>query len=184
MLSSPPTIVTSRLTLRIVEKSDLPALLEMNGDNKVTQFLPYATWHSLDDADAWFQRMQNLQATGTALQFVVIDKSNGKAVGTCLLFKFDEGSARAELGYVLAQAYWHKGYMQEALRGLIDCAFSIMGLRRLEAEVNPKNEASARLLQTIGFTKEGVLRQRWVDRGEGEAYDVAVYGLLKHEYIF
>jgi [ribosomal protein S5]-alanine N-acetyltransferase len=59
-----------------------------------------------------------------------------------------------------------------------------MGLRRLEAEVNPQNHASSRLLQTIGFTKEGVLRQRWVDRREDEAYDVAVYGLLKHEYIF
>jgi [ribosomal protein S5]-alanine N-acetyltransferase len=154
----------------------------MNGNDEVTQFLPYATWRSLDNADAWFQRMQNLQATGTALQFVVIDKSSEKAVGTCLLFKFDERSARAELGYVLAQAYWHKGYMQEALRGLIHCAFSSMGLRRLEAEVNPQNEASTRLLQSIGFTKEGVLRQRWV--GKDEPYDVAIYGLLKHEYIF
>jgi RimJ/RimL family protein N-acetyltransferase len=70
--------------------------------------------------------------------------------------------------------------MHEALAALVGCAFTRMGLRRLEAEVDPRNGASGRALQRLGFTREGLLRQRWVDKGE--AHDVEAYGLLKREW--
>ena len=132
------------------------------------------------DAEAWLQRMKEIQATGLALQFVVVSKLTGVAIGTCLLFRFDEGSARAELGYVLGRAYWGQGLMQEALEALVGCAFNSMGLRRLEAEVDTRNRSSARLLERLGFTKEGLLRERWV--AKGEARDVEMYGLLRNEW--
>jgi RimJ/RimL family protein N-acetyltransferase len=70
--------------------------------------------------------------------------------------------------------------MKEALQGLLSAAFSDLGLRRVEAEVNPANLASVRLLERLGFAHEGVLRQRWV--AKGQAYDVAVYGLLRDDW--
>lgn len=179
-LTAPPPIESARLHVRLVVESDLPALLEVNGDKEVTKFLPYATWSSMTDADAWYKRMSGIQATGLALQFVVAEKQTGTAVGTCLLFRFEEASARAELGFVLGRAHWGTGYMGEALAALIDYAFGSMALRRLEAEVDPRNVSSGRLLQRLGFTKEGLLRQRWADKGEVK--DVEVYGLLRHEW--
>jgi [ribosomal protein S5]-alanine N-acetyltransferase len=179
-LATPSPIDTSRLQVRQVSEADVPALLEVNGDPEVTKFLPYPTWNSLIDGQAWFKRMQLIQEGGAALQFVVVDKHTDRAVGTCLLFRHDEGSARAELGYVLARACWGRGYMHEALGALVACAFTTMGLRRLEAEVDPRNAASGRLLQRLGFVREGLLRERWVDKGE--AHDVEAYGLLKREW--
>ena len=179
-LVAPQPIDTERLRVRRVTEADIPALFDINGDPEVTKFLPYPTWHSLTDGEAWFRRMQVIQDGGAALQFVVADQRSDKAVGTCLLFRHDEGSARAELGYVLARACWGRGYMHEALGALVACAFTTMGLRRLEAEVDPRNAASGRLLQVLGFVREGLLRQRWVDRGE--AHDVEAYGLLKQEW--
>lgn len=179
-LAPPEPIHTPRVTVRLLEESDLPGLMAVNGDDQVTRFLPYATWRSPEDAQAWHQRMQGLHQTGTALQFVLLDRATGEPAGTCLLFRHDEGSARAELGYVLGRAHWGSGLMQEALQGLLACAFGPLQLRRLEAEVNPANVASTRLLQRLGFTREGVLRQRWV--GKGEPYDVVVFGLLSHEF--
>jgi [ribosomal protein S5]-alanine N-acetyltransferase len=179
-LLDPGPIETSRLRVRTVTEADLPALLLVNGDLDVTRFLPYPAWATLADGLAWLKRMHGFQASGTALQFVVADKEAGHAIGTCLLFKHDEGSARAELGYVLARACWGRGLMHEALTALVGCAFTQMGLRRLEAEVDPRNRASGRSLQRLGFTREGLLRQRWVDKGE--AHDVEAYGLLRHEW--
>jgi ribosomal-protein-alanine N-acetyltransferase len=179
-LAAPYPIESERLLVRIIAESDLPSLLEVNSSEEVTALLPYATWRSMADADAWFQRMKGIQATGLALQFVVALKSTGTPIGTCLLFRFEEGSARAELGYVLGRAQWGQGFMQEALEALIGNAFSIMGLRRLEAEVDTRNLASARLLKKIGFAKEGLLRQRWV--AKGEVRDVEIYGLLRSEW--
>jgi RimJ/RimL family protein N-acetyltransferase len=179
-LAAPNPTETERLAVRLVAESDLPALLEVNSSEEVTALLPYATWKSMADAEAWLHRMRGIEATGLAFQFVVVLKSTEKAIGTCLLFRFEEGSARAELGYALGRAYWGQGFMHEALAGLLGSAFGTMGLRRLEAEVDTRNGSSARLLQRLGFTKEGLLRQRWVTKGE--AKDVEMYGLLRNEW--
>jgi RimJ/RimL family protein N-acetyltransferase len=56
-----------------------------------------------------------------------------------------------------------------------------MGVRRLEAHVDPRNEASRGLVQRLGFTREGLLRERWVDKGEPT--DIEVYGLLSREWL-
>ena len=173
-------IETERLIVRPVQASDLPSLLTVNGDDQVTRFLPYATWRTADDATAWLDRMVTLQQGGAALQMAVIDRGLGQAIGTCLLFRLDEGSARAELGYVLGRAHWGRGLMAEALRGVIGHAFGALALRRLEAEVDPRNQASCRVLQRLGFAREGLLRQRWVAKGETK--DVEAYGLLRDEW--
>jgi ribosomal-protein-alanine N-acetyltransferase len=178
-LVTPEPIESPRLLVRLLEAADLPALMEVNSDPEVTALLPYATWGSLADGQAWYERMHALQTTGLALQFAVVSKGTGAAIGTCLLFRFEEASARAELGYVLGQAYWRQGLMREALIALLGCAFGSMGLRRIEAEVNTCNHASAALLGRLGFTKEGLLRQRWVTKGH--AVDVGIYGLLRGE---
>ena len=179
-LTDPGPIESERLLVRLVSAADLPPLLEVNSSQEVTALLPYATWSSMADAEAWLERMKSTQATGLALQFVAVLKSTGTAIGTCLLFRFEEGSARAELGYALGRAHWGQGLMREALVALIDCSFRTMGLRRLEAEVDARNAASARLLNRLGFTKEGLLRQRWVTKGEVK--DVEFYGLLQSEW--
>ena len=174
------TVITPRTTLREVHADDLQDLLEVNGDPEVTQFLPYATWQSLPDAGAWLERIQKLTATGSARQLVIVRNLDKKVIGTALLFKFDEGSNRLELGYVLGRAYWKQGYAAEALRALLSNAFTAMRIRRVEAEVNPRNIASNALLRSLGFHQEGHLRERWV--AKGATYGVNIYGLLASEW--
>ncbi len=173
-------VSTPRTTLREVIAEDLADLMEINGDPEVTRFLPYDTWQAPDDAVAWLERMKALAAGGTARQLVIVRNTDGKVIGTALLFKFDEGSSRVELGYVLGRAHWRQGYAAEALTALIAHAFRALGIRRMEAEVNPDNTASNLLLRALGFEHEGFLRERWV--AKGLAYGVNVYGLLATEW--
>jgi RimJ/RimL family protein N-acetyltransferase len=146
----------------------------------LTRFLPYATWQSLADGTAWLERMNALAQTGTGQQLVVVRNEDSRLVGTVLLFRFDEGSARMEIGYVLGRAFWRKGLMREALTAVCAHAFASMGVRRIEAEVDPDNLASNRLLVRLGFTREGTLRKRWV--AKGAAYDTHIYGCLAEEW--
>ena len=175
------TVTTDRVLIRMVREADLADLLEINGDAQVTAFLPYETWSSLDDGRAWLQRMQALEGQETGRQFVLERRETGKVIGALLLFRFDEKSARAEIGYVLGRAYWKHGLMREALRAFCRDALDVAGLRRIEAEVNPANVASNAVLAQTGFTLEGRLRKRWV--GKGGPYDSNFYGLLKEDLI-
>lgn len=170
-----------RVLLRPLAQTDLPDLMAVNGDDEVTRFLPYATWQSANDAELWFARMQMLDAGGNSQQLVIQRRDDGRVIGTTLLFRHDEPSARAELGYVLGRAHWGQGLMREALHGLCGHAFGTMGLRRLEAEVNPANSASVKVLRALGFTQEGCLRQRWVAKGSAP-YDTHFFGLLAGEW--
>ncbi len=176
----PPPIETQRLIVRQLQETDLPDLLVVNGHDAVTHYLPYATWTSISDAQAWLERMQTAQGSGNMLQWGVVDKASATVIGSCLLFQYDALSARAELGYVLGRAHWGRGLMREALTGLLDCAFDTLALRRIEAEVDPRNVASGKLLKSLGFTPEGILRQRWITKGE--ARDVESFGLLRPEW--
>jgi len=179
-LPSIHTVATPRTRLREVCADDLPDLMEVNGDSEVTHFLPYATWQSLPDAAAWLERMNKLVATGAARQLVIVRNVDSKVIGTALLFNFDEGSNRLELGYALGRAHWKQGYAAEALRALLSHAFGVLRIRRVEAQVNPGNVASNALLRSLGFTQEGYLRERSV--AKGATYGINIYGLLAAEW--
>lgn len=179
----PPTIQinTERLLIRPVTADDLDDLLLVNGDDTVTHFLPYATWQSQADGVAWLARVAARTADGSGQQLVIERTSDGKVIGAILLFRYDEASARLEVGYVLGRHAWHQGYATEALRGVLNSAFRAWGIRRIEAEVNPDNSASTTLLLRLGFVHEGRLRQRWV--AKGRTYDTNIYGCLATEWV-
>lgn len=172
-------VEAQRLKLRPLAAADLPDLLEVNGDPEVTRFLPYETWQSLADAEAWLARMETMAASGTGQVLVLERRSDAKVIGDLLLFKYDEGSRRIELGYVLGRVHWGKGLMREAITAACACAFDELGIRRIEAEVNPENLASCALLLKVGFALEGRLRKRW--EAKGNAYDTNIYGWLAED---
>ena len=101
-------------------------------------------------------------------------------IGTTTLFNFNLDNGRAEIGYAMGRAHWGKGYMHEALQALVSHAFEVMQLRRLEADVDPRNAASIRTLERLGFQREGFLRERW--HVNGEIQDAFFYGLLRREW--
>jgi [ribosomal protein S5]-alanine N-acetyltransferase len=101
-------------------------------------------------------------------------------IGTSTLFHLDMNNRRGEIGYALGRAHWGNGYMQEALRALLGFAFGELGLRRVEADVDPRNAGSIRTVERLGFQKEGYLRERW--EVNGEIQDALFYGLLRREW--
>ena len=103
-----------------------------------------------------------------------------RIVGTCTLFNLDARNRRAEIGYALARDSWGQGLMSEALGALIAYAFGPLGLTRLEADVDPRNAPSIRIVEKLGFVREGLLRERW--HVGGEAQDSLMLGLLRREW--
>ena len=103
-------------------------------------------------------------------------RDNGELIGMVQLFNIDEASRRGEIGYCLASAVQGRGYMDEALTCFIDYIAHTLHMRRLEGEIDPRNQGSARTLERQGFVLEGTLRARWCVAGE--LTDSGIYGLL------
>jgi RimJ/RimL family protein N-acetyltransferase len=122
-----------------------------------------------------------LQAFGhrERLSWVVADKAD-IAIGTCTLFHFDARHRHAEVGYALRSGLWGKGLAREAVALALGWAFDTLGLHRVEASIDPRNAASRRLLERLGFTSEGVLRERYF---VGDAVsDAEMFGLLAEDW--
>ncbi len=117
---------------------------------------------------------------GTSLNLGIERENDHALVGNCTLFDFHEASRRAMIGYCLGRPYWGQGYMHEALTALVNHAFDGLGLNRLEADIDPRNLASARALERLGFEREGFLRERWIV--DGEVSDTVIYGLLQRQW--
>ncbi|MCW5633588.1 MAG: GNAT family N-acetyltransferase [Rubrivivax sp.] len=127
------------------------------------------------------QSTESTEGTRSAEGAERTDSPEGPAiVGTVSLFAFDAGNQRAEIGYILGPHAWGRGLMHEALQALVGYAFGALGLRRLEADIDPRNERSGLSLERLGFRREGLLRERWCVAGE--VSDSALYGLLAREW--
>jgi RimJ/RimL family protein N-acetyltransferase len=114
------------------------------------------------------------------LHWGIARRDSDEIIGTLALFHLDMLAGKAEIGFALARACWGMGYMNEALRVALEYSFREWGLRRVEADVDPRNLSSIRLLEGLGFQKEGYLRERWP--AAGEVQDSLFYGLLRREW--
>jgi RimJ/RimL family protein N-acetyltransferase len=137
-------------------------------------------WSSPSQAENLIERDLRELAAGEHLRLGIFLSRRGPLVGTCSLFNFNEPCRRAEIGYGIARTHWRRGYMFEAASALIAWAFDELGLNRLEADVDPRNIGSSRSLEKLGFTREGLLRERWIVGTE--VSDSALYGLLAREW--
>jgi [ribosomal protein S5]-alanine N-acetyltransferase len=175
-----PELSTSRLALRACVPGDATALLAIFSDPEVMRYWSTPPWTGPADAEAFAARTQAQWHERTAIRWMIDEGGGDRAVGTVTLFALHAGSDRAEVGYALRRASWGRGYLREALGAVLDWALGPLGLRRVEADVDPRNTASLRTLEALGFAREGVLRERWAVAGE--VSDSVLLGLLDREW--
>ena len=106
--------------------------------------------------------------------------TDGTFLGWCGLSRWNPDFRSAALTYCLHEAAWGHGYATEAAGALLRWAFDTLDLNRVQAEADTRNAASARVLEKLGFVREGTLREDCVVNGE--VSDSWVYGLLRREW--
>ena len=175
------TLSTERLLLRPLRVDDAEALFRMHTDLQVMRYLSTPPWQSVALAEELIAKDLAALPAGQHLRLGLVERSAWALVGSCSLFAFNEQCRRAELGYMLARPHWGVGLMHEALRAVVAFAFDGLKLNRIEADIDPRNSASARSLARLGFVEEGYLRERWIV--DGEVSDTALYGLLRSDWL-
>jgi RimJ/RimL family protein N-acetyltransferase len=175
-----PTLTSPRLILRPLELRDVPALFEIFSDQNVMRYWSSAPWTDPAEGVELVESLRRDFADASLYEWGVVRTDRGALIGTCTLAHIDAGNRRAEIGFSLRHDHWGQGYMTEAVRALLTFAFGELGLHRLEADVDPRNAASIRLLERLGFQREGYLRERWFVGTE--INDTVLYGLLRRDW--
>ncbi len=175
-----PVLETERLVLRPYTLADAPSVQRMCGDRAIAA-TTLAIPHPYPDgaAEQWISTHAESFRQGTEAVLAITPKPDGQVVGS-IAISVSKNHRRGELGYMVAREHWNHGYCTEAARAIIDYGFGVLGLNRIQAMHFPGNLASGRVMQKLGMTKEGLLRQYVSNRGAFE--DVFFFSMLRGEF--
>jgi RimJ/RimL family protein N-acetyltransferase len=160
------------VNLRIVEREDLPLLADWNNNSEYYGF--EFMWLSQQSKTEWEKRYDNLTAD---TKWFFIEKKDGTKIGEIGHFMFGK---LLEIYYYLVQSERGKGYGTEAIMIMVDYLFLSRELMRVQATTDVSNIVSQRVLEKVGFTKEGIIRKSNFNRGKWR--DDCLYSILREEW--
>lgn len=154
------TIETDRLILRRFTMADAePMFRNWASDDAVTKHLTWPTHASVEVTEAVLTDWTTSYAKDDFYNWAIVLKENGpEPIGNISVVHVKEKTLCATMGYCMSRAHWGKGVMAEALTALVAFLFDEVGFNRIEADHDPKNPNSGRVMQKAGMTFEGTMR--------------------------
>jgi RimJ/RimL family protein N-acetyltransferase len=172
-----PVLTTNRLVLRRIKRADVNEVLFLRSDERVLHYLDKVPAKTKKDAYSFIKIVHDAEKNFNGITWGITLKNETKVIGTIGFWRMEKEHFRAEIGYVLHPDYWEKGITHEALSEAIKYGFEVMKLHSIEANVNPANTASIKLLEKNGFEREAYYKENYFFNGR--FLDSAVYSLLE-----
>lgn len=185
---TPISLHTERLVLRDFCRDDLEGVYAVVGDDEVTRWLSFDT-RSHDEAavmlDGILARQQAQPRTEYYLAVTLPDpQTTSETAGQEPVIGFIRlglgGVKSADLGYAVRPSHQGRGIAREAVSAMLDFGFGTLGLHRVVANIGPMNNASSRMVEALGFQREGTIRDHVFTNGAWR--DSNSYSLLEHEW--
>lgn len=174
-----PNLESERLVFRNFKNSDAKDIYYLKTDSRVMKHMDSTKHKSLDDSLKVIKKNQSSFNDKSGINWAIIEKSTNKFIGYFGFWRLFRDNCRGEVGYSLKPEYWGKGYMFEAMSTLIDFGFKKLHLHSIEANINPNNQNSEKLLVKFGFKKEAYFRENYLF--EGVFLDSVIYSLLEND---
>jgi ribosomal-protein-alanine N-acetyltransferase len=171
-----PTITTSRLVLRAMRDSDAEDFFYLRSHPVLMQYIPRPRANTVADALAVIHSYHELARTQQGANWAITLAGEDRLIGAIGFFRPQAAHYRAEIGYMLHDAWHGKGIMPEALEAMTSFGFRTLQLHSIEAVIDPANIASEKLLQKAGYVKEGHFLE--AEFYNGEFLDSVIYSKL------
>lgn len=152
-VTSFPELKTERLLLRKLKEKDMEQIIYLRSDAEVNKFVKRPKTRNKEEAIAFIEKISLEFLSGKSIYWVITEGGNDKMLGSICLWNFSEDGKTAELGYDLSPEFQGLGFMDEALKKVLNFAFDEMKFKKLEAYTQKNNIPSLRLLERNGFIR-------------------------------
>jgi len=175
------SLQSTNLNMKALTKENSGVLFNLYSDTEIQKYTDIDRLRSLSDTQKFIDT-ENKEADNQDLIFLgVFSRATKDFLGIISLFNIDQKHSFASLGFQLVKDYWGRGIMHESLMHFIKFVFEELNFHRIEAQVYIGNEKSINVLDRLGFTKEGQLRQNFLI--EGKYQDSYLYSILRTEFL-
>lgn len=161
-----PTIKTPRLILRRLKLTDAPEFYFLRSDRTVLRYIDRVPAKSIAHTRTFMKSLFKMEKKGDGINWAITLKGNDKLIGYVCIFKIQKDHYRAELGYILHPTFHGIGIANEAVSAVLKVAFKKFKLHSIEANINPKNKASLKLIKRLGFKKEAHFKENYFSNGK------------------
>jgi ribosomal-protein-alanine N-acetyltransferase len=174
-----PVLMGEAITLRELRMSDAPALLALLTTEEVTRFIspPPTTLEGFERFIAWAARERE---AGRYVCFAVVPAGYETAVGLFQVRQLDPTFGTAEWGFAVGSAFWGSGLFSQGAELVVDFAFEVIGVHRLEARAAVQNGRGNGALRKIGALQEGILRKSFLR--DGKYLDQALWTIIADDW--
>lgn len=174
-----PVLAGSTFTLRELQKDDARSLFAMLSTVEVARFIspPPTTIEGFERFIAWTHRER---LAGNYACLAIVPQGIESAIGLFQLRSLEPGFGTAEWGFAMGAQFWGSGLFEEGARLVLDFAFDVVGIHRLEARAATANGRGNGALRKIGAVQEGVLRRSF--SRNGQYFDQVLWGILADDW--
>lgn len=173
-----PPLETDRIVLRQLTEEDLDFIYEIFSREETNRYVADDPVKDMAGAKELYDKF--IRPKPYLFRLGLFLRETGKSIGTIGLYGIKTEDFRAVMGFDLLKEYWGMGYMTEAGKALIDYAFRELGLNRIQASADADNIRSIATIERMGFTREGIMRQK--DFYKGAFHDDVVYSVLRQDW--
>lgn len=176
-----PTLYTGRLILREIVMDDAEDFLSIRSNKKIMSAIDREPLSNMDEIKAFIELIKNNQLANSGIAWAICLKETNRMIGHFGFHRIDKVNYRAEIGYALLPSFHGLGYASEGIQAVLHCGFTKFNFHSIEADINPINTNSVKLIERNGFIKEAHFKENFYFNGK--FLDSAIYSLLKSNYL-
>ena len=175
-------VMTERLALRIMTLDDIEAVHSYQSLEEVTRYELYEPRDraTVTEKITKWKDATRLENDGDYIQFAIVRRDSDEVIGELYFTIKSVENQNAEIGWTISPAHQRQGFATEAARAVLSLAFDVMKLHRVSADLDPRNEASARLCARLGMRHEAhFVEDLWFKGAWG---DTDIFAILDREW--
>lgn len=176
-----PVFDSDRLLFRDIRQTDVDDLFEIYNNDATLKYQVISPFRSVSEMKRYVEIIRDGYQNKYFIRWGLEHKESGKLIGLISLHHLEFWNYKAEVGYILNEAYWNQGLATEAVKKLLDISMNGWGLHRIEAAIHPINAPSIRVVEKLGFSKEGYRKEAAFDREKKCYQDRVMYAILSEK---
>lgn len=168
LFESFPELMSEHYLLRDIIHANPQQLFELYSHPEVVRYIDMHPIHSIHDAQFYISNANDMFNNHQKVVWAIYNKEQKNLLGIIRLYDINKEHHFADIGFELNRNYWGKGIISECLQTVLYFLFTQIQFKRIEAQTFVGNERSIKLLERLGFLREGRLRQNFLINGQYE----------------